>query len=153
MGTIIKSTKPFYQTKSMIQKVSIGVGVFFLVLGLGGIIMPAMMGMHLSSTHNLIHLITAGVGLWAGFSDTSRSAYLFSLGFGFFYAFMGVIGFIFGTVGYPGVGDAAIDQNLLRLIPNVLELGSVDHGMHLLFACVLLISAFAWQRSSEGETK
>lgn len=133
--------------KTPIQKVCIALGFVFLVMGLVGIIMPGFMGMHLSMSHNLIHLVSGALALVMGYSNDARRAYTFAIAFGALYGLLGLAGYVIGQPGYPGVGHMAADQNLLRVIPNVLEFGTMDHGVHLLLSAVFLISALAWKHS------
>jgi hypothetical protein len=133
-----------------IQKVCIGMGVGFILVGLAGIMMPGFMGMHLSLTHDFIHLGSGALALWAGYSDDSRKAYRFSVAFGTLYGLLGIGGFLLGSPGYPGVGNMEADQNLLRVIPNVLELGTVDHLVHIIIAAAFLLGAFSWKRNEKG---
>lgn len=139
-------SRHYVSTRSSIQKVCIGMGIAFVLAGLAGIIMPGFMGMHLSMLHNVIHLASGALALWVGYSDRPRRAYNFALAFGTVYGLLGIVGFIVGQPGYPGVGHMAPDQNLLRVIPNVLEFGTSDHVVHILIASVLLLSAFGYKK-------
>lgn len=108
--------------------------------------MPGFMGMHLSMSHNLVHVASGALALWCGYGEDSRRAYNFAMAFGTIYGLLGLAGFIVGQPGYPGVGHMEADQNLLRVIPNVLEFGTMDHSIHILISAVFLFSAFAWKR-------
>lgn len=132
--------------RTITQKVCIGLGIFFIIAGLGGIVMPGMLGMHLSMSHNVIHLASGGLALWCGYSDDPRKAYNFALSFGIVYGLLGLAGFVFGEPGYPGVGHMEADENLLRVIPNVLEFGTADHTVHVLVAAAFLGAAYAWKK-------
>lgn len=138
--------RPAFATRSSIQKVCIVMGVAFVLVGIAGILMPGLMAMHLSMAHNLIHLVTGAVALAVGYSDSSRKAYTFAVAFGVVYGLLGVLGFIVGQPGYPGVGHMEADQNLLRVIPNVLEFGTMDHAVHTLLSAAFLFSAYAWKK-------
>lgn len=132
--------------KTAIQKVAIGMGLAFLGVGLVGIITPGFMNMHLSMAHNLIHVGSGALALWAGYSDSPKKAYTFCLSFGSVYGLLGLAGFLIGQPGYPGVGHMEADQNLLRVIPNVLEFGTADHSVHLLLSAIFLFSAYSWKK-------
>jgi hypothetical protein len=136
--------------KSGTQKVCIGMGIVFILIGLVGIMMPGFMGMHLSMAHDLIHLASGALALWAG-STTDQRAFNFCLIFGGVYGLLGVVGFIIGEPGYPGVGHMHADQNLFRLVPNVLEFGTVDHVVHLAISGIFLITAYVWRRDRPGK--
>lgn len=130
--------------RTLVQKICIAFGVGFIVIGLAGIMMPGMMGMHLSMAHNLIHLASGALALWAGYAD-SRKAYTFCVLFGAVYGLLGILGFVIGQPGYPGVGHMEADGNLLRVIPNILEFGSSDHVVHILISAVLVTTAMVWK--------
>ena len=127
--------------RSGVQKITLGLGVVFIAVGLLGIIMPGFMGMHLSMSHNLIHIVSGALSIWA--SKEHGRARSFAMVFGVVYGLLGLAGFIIGQPGYPGVGHMEADQNLFRLIPNVLEFGTMDHGVHLILSALYIMSALA----------
>lgn len=133
-------------TRSAIQKVCIGMGIAFIVIGLAGVINPSFLGMHLSFAHNLIHLASGSLALWCAYSDDNKKAYSYCIGFGSVYGLLGLAGFVIGQPGYPALGNMEADQNLLRVIPNVIEFGSADHVVHLFISAVLLYSAYTWKK-------
>ncbi len=137
----------YVSTRTMTQRVCITLGFIFIAIGLLGIIVPGFMGMHLSMAHNFIHLISGVLALWSGYADESRKAYNFCIGFGALYGILGISGFVFGEPGYPGVGHMEADENLLRIIPNVLEFGGSDHIVHIVLSGVFLITAYAFRQS------
>lgn len=149
MATVVKPQRPrqLANTRTATQKMCIGMGYLFLVIGLAGIVLPGMLGMHLSMMHNFIHLGSGALALWSGYADNPRKAYNFCIGFGGIYGILGVAGFIFGEPGYPGVGHMEADENLLRIIPNVLEFGAADHTIHIFISAVFLITSFIFRRS------
>lgn len=150
MATVLNPQSGDYTTRrSSIQKVCVALGVFFVLAGLGGIIMPGMLGMHLSLAHNIIHLASGVLSLWVGLSDEAKKAYHFAVALGVVYGLLGVAGFVFGQAGYPGVGHMEADQNLLRIIPNVLEFGTMDHGVHILLSAGFLVASIVWKRQIE----
>jgi hypothetical protein len=122
------------------QKACIGLGIVFVLIGLVGVVMPAFLGMHLSFSHNFIHLITGSLAIWVGYADEPRKASIFSIALGVLFGFLGAAGFIFGKVAYPGVGQMGIDQNLMRLVPNVLEFGTSDHIFHLITSAGFILA-------------
>jgi hypothetical protein len=142
MATTMNRHSQFAINRTTAQRACIILGVFFIVAGIGGIIMPGLMGMHLSFLHNVIHLASGVLALWSGYSENPRRAYVFSLAFGIVYAFLGIVGFLVGRPGYPGVGHMEADENLLRVIPNAFELGTSDHIVHLVLGFAFLISAY-----------
>lgn len=139
-------TRPDFATRSSIQKFCILMGALNILTGLIGIAVPGLMGMHLSMAHNLIHLATGAVSIAFGYADDSRKAYNFAVAFGVVYGLLGVAGFLIGQPGYPGVGHMEADQSLLRVIPNFLEFGTMDHGIHIFISAAFLFSAYVWKK-------
>ena len=127
------------------QKVVITLGLSFLVIGLVGVLIPGLLGMHLSVAHNLVHLVTGLVAIWCGFVNNNR-AVNFCLAFGTIYGALGIIGFMLGEPGYPVFGHMEADQNLFRVIPNVLELGTMDHLVHLFIGAFLVFIAYTYRK-------
>lgn len=138
--------------KSAPQKVCIGLGIVFIIVGLAGVMMPGFMGMHLSMVHNLIHLGSGFLALWSGYSSR-RKAYNFCLAFGAVYGLLGIAGFLIGEPGYPAVGHMEADQNLFRMIPNVLEFGTIDHVVHILLSAIFLFTAFAHRKDGINDNR
>lgn len=133
----------------MSQKVCIGTGIFFILVGLLGLVLPGLFKLHLSLAHNLIHLVSGALALWAGYADDFRRSYYFCLVFGVAYGLLGLWGFFFGATGYPDVGHLEIDDNLLRVIPNALEFGTADHTLHLLLSALFLVTAYVWKKNRQ----
>lgn len=148
MATIMnQNARMTFASRSTIQKTCIVLGAFFVLAGLVGIAIPGFMGMHLSLSHNLIHLASGFLALAMGFGENSKSAYAFSICFGAVYGLLGIAGFVVGRPGYPGVGHMSADQNLFIIVPNVLEFGTMDHFVHLILSAAFLFSALAWKKT------
>lgn len=128
--------------KNYSQEVCVIMGTCLLIMGLIGFVVDNLFGAHLSYTHNAIHFATGALALWFGF-DNLKNAKIFSYIFGSIYGVLGALGFILGSYGMPSVGTIAEDQYLWKPIPEVLELGSVDHIIHILIAGVFLLGAVA----------
>ncbi len=151
MATIMNSHQAhsYRSTRSVVQNTCVGLGIFLVLTGLIGLLIPGFMGMHLSMTHNLIHIVSGALALWAGFADESRRAYTLSVVFGSLYGLLAIAGFIIGVPGYPGVGYMAADQYLWRVIPNILEYGTMDHTVHLILSAAFLLAAYSWKKRSK----
>lgn len=123
-------------------------GVVFILVGILGFLAPGLLGMHLSLAHNLVHLISGALALYFGFSATLSAARLFCIIFGVVYGLLGVAGFLLGGTAAHGVGGVpaahhgTTDSSLWTVLPNSLELASMDHIVHLLLAAVFLIGGF-----------
>lgn len=155
MSTVMNSHHSHHLTtpRTFTQKVCIGLGIGFVLIGLGGLVMPGMLGMHLSLLHNLIHLVSGAVALLCGYADDPKKSNIFCMAFGTIYALLGLAGFVFGEPGYPAVGHMEADNYLLRVIPNALEFGTADHSIHIILGAVFLLSYYAWKKKNAAMNK
>lgn len=131
----------------MAKTIATIMGVVFILVGLLGFVLRDMLsdalGMHLSLTHNLVHLISGAVSLYFGTAGTISGARTFDILFGVVYGLLGLLGFLVGhqAVPTPGVPGPAGD-NIWKVIIGHLELGAADHVVHILIAIVYLIGGF-----------
>jgi hypothetical protein len=120
-------------------------GVIFVLAGIIGFINHDFLGMHLSSAHNWIHLISGVVALYFGTATDLRAAKNFDYAFGTFYMLLGFVGFLVGRPAIAtvpgGTGNMAADPRLWRIIPGTLELGSPDHTVHVILGALFIIGA------------
>ncbi|HEY0406919.1 MAG TPA: DUF4383 domain-containing protein [Pyrinomonadaceae bacterium] len=114
-------------------------GVVFLLVGLCGFVAPGLMGTHLSVLHNVVHLASGAIALYLGFSGTLAAARTFCLAFGAVYLLLGILGFVLGSAGTTAMPGMSPDPNLWKLIPGQLELGRMDHIIHVLLGIIFLI--------------
>ena len=131
--------------RTTLQKVCISMGVAFIVIGFLGVLLPGFLGMHLSMAHNLFYIVSGAIALWSGYSSINRSM-AYAIGFGAIFGLLGIAGYVFGEPGYPGVGNMEADQSLFRMIPNVLEFGTMDHIVQLLISAFLLFTAYTFRK-------
>lgn len=119
-------------------------GIGFIAVALLGFVMPDLLGMHLSMAHHIVHLATGLVSLWLGLKGSPSAARTFCIVFGLVYAGLGIAGFVLGTQGSPS-GDVPgpADARLLKVIPGVLELGTMDHIVHILLGAIYLLGGLA----------
>ena len=108
-------------------------GVVFILVGIVGFVAPTFLGTHLSTTHNLVHLLSGAVALYVGFAATLSAARLFCIVFGIVYALLGVAGFALGT---------GPDRMFEALASLGLHLGTMDHLVHVLLGLVFLVGGF-----------
>lgn len=127
--------------KNYSQEVSVVMGVAFLVLGLVGFVVDNLFGAHLSYTHNAIHVASGALALWFGF-DSLKNAKRLCYTLGTLYGATGILGYFLGDQGMPSVGTLVEDKFLWKIIPEVLELGSNDHALHILIGAIFLNAAF-----------
>jgi len=116
-------------------------GTIFVVVGIAGFVSPGLGGTHLSTAHNVIHLVSGALALWFGLKGTMSSARMFSWIFGLVYGLLGVAGMVFGRPGVPALHNMGTDPKLLTVIPNVLELGRNDHILHMVIGVVFIATA------------
>jgi hypothetical protein len=122
----------------------------FLIAGILGFIAPTMMGMHLTPTHNIVHIVSGLLALYYGLKGRNvKYAKTFLIVFGALYGLLGIAGFIAGA-GTPDVPPMITDQHVLRVIPNYLELGTADSAMHLLLGFIALIAGVAQRTEVDG---
>jgi hypothetical protein len=127
----------------MAKRVCTVLGVVFLVVGLAGLALPGLLGAHLSLVHNVVHLVSGAAALYLGLKGTEAAARSFCWGFGAVYMLLGIAGFVAGSPGTPSVpGGHPPDDRLLAVIPGQLELGTMDHIIHVVFGLVFLVGGF-----------
>src|SRR5687767_13421033 len=104
-------------------------GVVFVLVGLIGFAKPDLLGAHLTGAHNAVHIVSGAIALYLGFAGSLSAAKTFCLVFGIVYLALGFLGlFVFG--------DPANDR--MWHIAGVLELGRVDHLIHIVLGVVFL---------------
>lgn len=126
--------------RSIGRIVAIVIGAGFLLVGVIGFINHDFLGMHLSTSHNLIHLISGVVALYIGLKGSLTAVRVFNLTFGAIYLLLGVAGFIAGgqaepTAGVPGPGG----PYLWKVIAGLFEVGTVDHLVHILLGLLFIV--------------
>ena len=128
----------------MAKKVCTVLGIVFILVGIIGFIKPDLLGTHLSLAHNLVHIISGAVALYFGLAGSLSGARMFCIVFGIVYLLLGVAGFVAGGSGVHTIANMpeANDSNLLTIIKGQLELGMMDHIVHVLLGVVFLIGGF-----------
>ena len=112
----------------MANRVATILGVVFLLVGVLGFVAPNLLGAHLSTMHNIVHLVSGAISLFVGLKVSPSGAKMFCLIFGIVYGLLGVIGFV--------RGEGA--ERLLTVTPD-LVLGTMDHIIHILFGAIYII--------------
>lgn len=127
----------------MANRIATILGIGFLLIGVIGFAAPTLLGMHLSLTRSVIHLLTGAVSLWLGLTGTPAAARNFCIAFGAVYLLLGVAGFLFGTTEDPSAGvPGPTDARLLKVIPGMFEVGTADHVVHMLLGAIYLVGGF-----------
>ncbi|MCI0747473.1 MAG: DUF4383 domain-containing protein [Verrucomicrobia subdivision 3 bacterium] len=120
----------------MAKTMCVILGALFLVVGLAGFAAPDALGMHLSTAHNVVHLVSGALALYIGLAGTYAAARSFCILFGVIYGLLGILGFLMGS---PG------PEKMLTVIPDQLVLGRMDHIVHVLLAALFLIGGLVRQ--------
>ena len=110
-------------------------GVVFLLVGVLGFVKPDLLGAHLSSAHNLVHIVSGVIALYFGFAGTLSAAKTFSLVFGVVYMGLGILGMALGTG----------EQRMWMVGP--LHFGQADHGIHILLGVIFLAGGLFTRKS------
>ena len=113
----------------MARTVSRIMGVVFLLVGVAGFAAPGLLGMHLSTTHNVIHLLSGALALYFGFAASPGAARTFCLAFGAVYLGLGLLGLV-----APGVVAEIVQARHVDAAPNM----TPDNVVHLLLGVVFL---------------
>ena len=115
----------------MAKRICTIVGVVFILVGVAGFVMPELLGAHLSTIHNVIHLVSGALALYLGLKGSYGAAQTFCRIFGIVYLLLGIAGFFLGTG----------DDKMWTLLPGMM-LGTVDHIIHVALGVVFLIGGF-----------
>ena len=104
--------------------VALVIGVVFLIIGILGLLFDTtggyLLGFQVDLMHNIVHLLTGVLGLWAAFGGWSR---IFNRVFGIIYLLIGIAGLIpalyFGgkLLGMMAVNGA---DNVLHLVVGII---------------------------------
>ena len=128
----------------MAKKICTILGAAFLLVGIVGFIAPGLLGMHLSAAHSVVHLLTGAVALYLGLKGSASAAKTFCVVFGAVYLLLGVAGFVAGSSSDPtSTVPGPPDARLLKVIPGLLELGTMDHAVHILLGAIFLVGGLA----------
>jgi hypothetical protein len=115
----------------MAKTIATILGVVFILVGIVGFVDHNLMGTHLNTTHNLVHIVSGAIALYFGLAGTLSAARLFCIIFGIVYALLGVCGFLLGN-----------GADRMLAIDDLLMLGTMDHVVHILLGIVFLIGGF-----------
>jgi hypothetical protein len=109
------------------------VGIIGFFVGPASATTPNFIGTHLTTSHNLVHIITGAISLYFGLAASLSAARTFDIVFGIVYALLGVAGLALGT-GPDRMFDALGSLGL--------HFGTADHGVHILLGVVFLVGGF-----------
>jgi hypothetical protein len=115
----------------MAKRIATILGIVFLLVGVLGFVAPNLLGAHLNTPHNLVHIISGAAALYFGLAGSLSGARLFCIIFGIVYLLLGIVGFLLGS-GPDRMFDVA----------GILHLGTMDHLIHIVLGIVFLIGGF-----------
>lgn len=119
-------------------------GIGFVLVGVLGFVVPHAIGMHLSLVHSIVHLVTGAAALWLGLRGSPTQAKVFCIAFGAVYVLLGIAGFVAGGAALPTPGvPGPEDPRLWKLLPGTLELGTIDHVVHVVLGALFLVGGLA----------
>ena len=108
-------------------------GIGLVLAGIAGYFNPNLLGLHLTPSHNFIHLLVGALTLYFGFTDTIEAAQVFCRVFGAIYLIAGILGF---------VAPEAIER-IVQIPVTVVGLNlTPDNIVHLLVGAIFLIVGF-----------
>lgn len=110
-------------------------GAAFVLVGLIGFITPNFLGMHLSFTHNIIHLLSGAAALYLGFAGTYSAARTFCFAFGALYLLLGILGFVAPALVSEIINAHHVSNTTNNLLP--------DNLVHLVLGSVFLAGGLA----------
>jgi hypothetical protein len=114
----------------MAKRICTIVGVVFIIVGIAGFLMPELLGAHLSTIHNVIHLVTGAIALYLGLKGTEAAARTLCRVFGVVYLLLGVAGFFLAGA-----------DGMWTVLPGLM-LGTVDHVIHVALGAMFLVGGF-----------
>lgn len=128
-----------FERRTYAREVCVVMGFILLSIGLMGMVIDNLLTLHLSYTHNVIHIASGAFAIWMGVRSEA-AAKRFAYAFGVLYGLLGLLGFAVGVHGTPTVGHIAEDDFLWVISPEKLELGTLDHTVHLAIGLIFLAS-------------
>ncbi len=108
-------------------------GIVLVVAGVAGFFRHDLLGLHLTTTHNVVHLLSAAIALYFGFAGSGGAARTFCQIFGAVYLLLGIVGFVAPQV-VATIIRAHEETGSLNLTP--------DNLVHLVVGAVFLIAGF-----------
>lgn len=139
-----------FERVSYAREACYGMGAIFITIGLLGFVTDNLLGAHLSYAHNIIHVLSGLAAVICAYSGRSL-AQKFAIAFGVLYGALGVLGFALGVPTESTTGHIARDSSLWILSPGVLEFGTSDHVLHLIFAAIFIAAAMVrFQRRTDA---
>jgi len=118
-------------------------GAIFLVVVVAGFLKSDLLGMHLSTWHNVVHLVSGALALAFGFGRSENAAITFCRVFGTVYFLLGIVGFIAPDTVHAllRAGESAAGASL-----------AADNAVHIAFGLAFLVPGLARARQPTSTT-
>jgi hypothetical protein len=110
-----------------------------LLVGIAGFFAPHLLGMHLTTWHNVIHLATGAAALYFGYSGSLSGARRFAFVFGMVYFGLGVLGFVAPGLTATLLGHEPVGRG--ELAP--------DNAVHLVIGGAFMLASRARARATD----
>lgn len=131
--------KKILEEDLMAKTIALVLGIVFILVGLAGFAAPNLLGAHLSTTHNIIHLVSGAIALYFGWMGSLSAAKTFGYVFGVVYLLLGIAGFLMGT-----------GPERMWTVFGELMLGTMDHVIHVVLGVVFLVGALVTKVSASA---
>jgi hypothetical protein len=131
----------------MARLIAIVLGFGMILVGIAGLFVPAPAEVRQSMPHNWLHLTLGSIALSFGLLASRRAVVVFDLFFGGLHLLLAFFGW---TMGQPANAATRADPRVLVLVPEELELGSVDHFFHLVVGILFVGGALLSRRLLVG---
>jgi len=109
------------------------IGVVLILVGIAGFFRHDLLGAHLGTSHNAVHLVSGVISLYLGAKGSLSAARSFCI----------IFGLVYGLLGAAGIAMKEINIEALHLM-----LGQMDHYIHVAIGVLYLIAGFATKTSS-----
>lgn len=103
-------------------------GVVLMLVGIAGFARPDLLGTHLNTPHNIVHLVSGALALYFGFAGSLKGAKGFCIVFGLVYLLLAVAGWFAGNP----------PEHMWSVAS--LTLGTRDHLLHGVLGIIFLLS-------------
>jgi hypothetical protein len=119
---------------SLVKPLTLILGVVLTLVGLAGFFMPSpLFGLfEVDTVHNIVHLASGLVALWAGATSVQYSR-MFLIIFGIVYGLVAVLGYVMVPEGGKLLGLMAVNSH--------------DHWLHALIAVACLAVGFGSKKT------
>ena len=77
----------------MAKTYAVAVGAVLLLVGVAGFLTHELFGMTFHPAHNVIHILSGAIGLWAGLGKSANGPRMFAQIFGVVYTLVAIAGF------------------------------------------------------------